>query len=517
MHDSFKYLIYLLLFVFVFLPIVYLFVSIFFPSFQPANLSSLWNYLIFSFDSRIDVIFFRTVLFGFFTSIIAGGIGLMLAILLEYTNLSHRNFFKFLLFTPFLIPPYLFTFSWMGFLGKRGTFTDIIFHNIPLNIYNPFAVILLLSLSYFPIAMFIISLGLKNIDSNLIDSGRLSNRKSLMKKITLPLISPHLLIACFFVFVLAISEYTVPSFLRVNAYSSEIFAQLSAFYDIRRATIFSLPVVVLALFLAGVIYFYFRNKSFTTISSSSRKKLNFINLSKNQKIISYSFILLLTLFSLIVPITMVIIESELTFFDAVASAKTQIFNSFLTSFSGALVVTLLGFFTYYFFKKSKSLIALISFPLAISSPVIGISLINLYNNSPVPVYGTVWMILLGYLLRFLPFSVFIFSSFFPQISPSIEESARLSKSSFFKRIYRIVLPLTKGGFLSSFIIIFILCFGEVGLTQMVTPPGFQTLSMRIETLMHYANYSHLASLSLFLLSLIFFVYLIHIWVYRENE
>jgi len=515
MYNNFKYFIYFLLLIFIFFPIFYLFVYALFPNFQPANIYSLLNYIALSFDSGTVKIFFETILIGLFTSIIAGGIGLILAILLEYANLSHRNFFKSLLFIPFLIPPYILTFSWMGLLGKRGTFTEIIFQNIPINIYNPFAVIVFLSLSYFPIAMFIISLGLKNIDSNLIDSGRLSNRKKVVRKIVLQLIRPHLLIACFFVFVLAISEYTVASFLRVNVYSSEIFAQLAAFFDIRRAIVFSLPLVGLAILLTGSIHFYFRKKSFTTISSSSRKKVNFINLSKRQKAAVYSFILFVLLFSLLLPIGMLFIESELNFFDAINSAKIQIFNSLLASMSGTIVATFLGFFTYYIFKNSKSLITLISFPLAISSPVIGISLINFYNSLPIPIYGTFWIIVIGYLVRFLPFSIFIFSSFFPQISPSIEESAKLSKSSFFKRIYKIIIPLTKGGFLSSFIIIFILCFGEVGLTQMVTPPGFQTLSMRIETLMHYANYSYVASLSLFFLAIIFFAYILHSWVYRE--
>lgn len=517
MHNEFKYIIYFLLFAFIFLPIFYLLVSVFFPNFQLTNLYSLENYLIFSFDSKTIEIFLRTVLIGFFTSVVAGGIGLVLAVFFECTNLSYRKLFKFLLFIPFLIPTYIFTFSWMGVLGKRGTFTNLVFHNLPFNIYNPFALVFFLSLSYFPIAMFIISLGLKNMDRNLIDSGRLANRKKMIRKVVLPLIRPHLLIACFFVFVLAISEYTVPSFLRVNVYSSEVFDQLAVFYDTRKAMIYSLPVIFLAMLLAGFIYFYFKKNSFTTISSFTRKNVNFIFLSKNQKVVAYFFILVLLSFSFLIPTIFLIIESQTSFFNAIASTKVQIASSFLTSLAGAAVVTLLGFFAYYFLKNSRYLITLVSFPLAISSTVIGMSLINLYNNLPVPIYGTTWIVILGYLLRFLPFSVFIFSSFFPQVSTSVEESARLSRAGFFKRIYKIVFPLNKGGLISSFLIVFILCFGEVGVTQMVSPPGFQTLSLRIETLMHYANYSFVASLSLFLISLIFFVYIIYLWVYRESD
>lgn len=517
MYEKIKYIIYFFLFCFIFLPIIYLFISTLFPNFKLIDVYSFWNYILFSFDSRVFLIFFKTLLIGLSVSILSGVVGLALALLLECSNLSHRKFFKFLLFLPFLIPPYLFTFSWLGFLGKRGTFADLVFPNLPLNIYNPLTVIIFLFLSFFPISMFIISLGLKNMDRNLIDAAKLSGGKKLIKKIVAPLIMPHLLISCFFIFVLTISEYTVPSFLRVNMYSSEVFAQLAAFYDLRRAIIYSLPLVFLALIISGLFSFYFGKKSFVTISTFIRQKINFINLSNNQKILAYSFIIFLISISLLVPITMVLIESKLSFFDAVFFTKESTINSLLMAILGTTIITVLGFFTYYSLKKSSFLAIIISFPLAIASPVIGISLINLYNGLPFPIYGTVLIVLLGYILRFLPFSVFIFSAFFPQISPTLEESARISGSKFLKNIYKIVLPLTKGGFVSSLIIIFIFCLGEIGVTQMISPPGFQTLPIRIETLMHYGNYPYVSSLSLLLLLFIFFFYTLYWRVYRKNE
>ena len=147
-------------------------------------------------------------------------------------------------------------FSWLGVLGKRGTFIDIVFPNLSLDIYNPLTVIFFLLMSFFPISMFIISLGLKNIDENLIDAGKLSNSRKLTSKIIIPLIKPHLLIACFFVFILSVSEYIVPSFLRVNVYSSEVFAQLAAFYDLKRAIVYSLPLIFLAILISGLKYVY---------------------------------------------------------------------------------------------------------------------------------------------------------------------------------------------------------------------------------------------------------------------
>ena len=246
-----KYFVHIAIFILIFLPILYLLVSVFFPNFQLTDISSMWNYFIFSFDSRVGLIFLRSLGIGILTAIISTAIGLTLAIVFECTNLRFRNLLRAILFLPLLIPPFILAFSWLGFLGKRGTFSDILFPNLSLNIYNPLSLIILLSLSFFPIAMLVISLGLRNMDRNTIDSGRLTNIKKVLKKIVLPLVKPHILFSFLIIFILAMSEFTIPAFLRVNVYSNEIFAQLAAFYDLRKAIYYSLPLVLLACFISG--------------------------------------------------------------------------------------------------------------------------------------------------------------------------------------------------------------------------------------------------------------------------
>ena len=513
-----KYFVHIAIFILIFLPILYLLVSVFFPNFQLTDISSMWNYFIFSFDSRVGLIFLKSLAIGIITAIISTTIGLSLAIIFECTNLRCRNFLRAILFLPLLIPPFILAFSWLGFLGKRGTFSNILFPNLSLDIYNPLSLIILLSLSFFPIAMLVISLGLRNMDRNTIDSGRLINIKKVLKKIILPLLKPHILFSFLIIFILAISEFTIPAFLRVNVYSNEIFAQLAAFYDLRKAIYYSLPLLLLACVISGFMYFYLKKGSFTTISSFSREKKNFIELSSLKKFLSYFLISILIFFSLLVPIFMLCIESRFSFFEAITYSKSSISGSLLVSVIAVPIITLLGFLSYYVYKrKNNFLLALIAFPLAIPSAVIGISLINLYNTIPIPVYGTIWMVVLGYIIRFLPFSLFIFSAFAPQVSGSIEESAKISGSGFLKTFKKILFPLNRGGFLASLLIISIFCIGEVGIVQMVSPPGFQTLSNRIDTLMHYGNYPHVASLSLFLLSFILLFYGIYLVMYKHGR
>lgn len=517
MEKNIRYVVHASVFVLIFLPILYLLFSMFFPNLQFTNISSLWEYFIFSFDSRVSTIFLRTLVIGISTALLSTLIGLILAVIFECTKLAYRNFLRLLLFIPLLIPPNIFAFSWLGFLGKRGTFSDMVFPNANFDIYNPLTLIILLSLSFFPIAMLVTSLGLRNMDRNVIDAGRLSNSKKVLKKIVLPLIKPHILFSMLIIFVLAISEFTIPAFLRINVYSNEIFAQLAAFYDMRKAIFLSFPLIIISFLVSACLYFYLRKSSFTTVSSFSREKKNFIELSNLKKSLGYSFISILILLSLVIPSIMLLIESKSSFIPALGSAWTSIQNSLLVAAISVPIITLFGFITYHVYKKSNFFIPLIIFPLTIPSAVIGISLVNLYNTIPLPIYGTIIMVVLGYIIRFIPFSIFIFSAFSPQLSKSIEESAKLSGSGQMKTFRRIIIPLTKNGFLASIFIISIFCLGEIGITQMVAPPGFQTLSNRIDTLMHYGNYPYVASLSLLFLSFIFLFYGLYLVMYRHGR
>jgi len=512
-ENHFKILTIFIVFLLVFLPFINLFMYVFFLNFQLSNIEDLWNFVAFSLDKRLVNIFLRTIVIGSLTATFSIILGFALAYLLEFVNIKHPNIWRAVLFTPFLIPAYFFVFSWLGFLGKRGTFTSITFQNIQIDVYNPAFLIFFLTLSFFPIAMFIISLGLKNINMNLIDAGRLSKSKKVLKKIILPLIKPHLIASFFIVFSLTVSDYTTSSFLRINTYQGEIFDQLAVFYNTKMATIYSIPLLLFSFGVSFCFYYYLKGKRFVTISGMSRKKVIFVKLKNYEKVLVYTFFLSLLLFSLGIPILMLFIESEFQFSTALLATKNELISSLVIGGVSSLLITILGFFIFHFFKENNLLNLIIIFPLTIPATVIGISLIDLYSTTPI--YGNVVLLIICYITRFLPFSILILSPFLTQLSQNLEESAKLSTGNFLKIFWKILLPLSKGGFVLSFIIVFILCLTEISITQMLAPAGFQTLAMRIDTLMHYANYSFVASLSLILLILIIFLYSIYIIVYGE--
>ena len=503
-EEKLKIIVTVFTFIVIALPFLNIIFNLFISNFSLSDLLILL-------DHRLIKIFLRSVGTCLLVGILSTLVGFLVAYFLEFTDVKYKKIWRWLLFSPFIIPTYLFTFSWLGFLGKRGTFTTLTFFNVPINIYNIPFLVFILTLSLFPIPMFLISLGMRSIDENILNAGRISNEKKVFKKIILPLMKPYLIVSTFIVFSLAMSEYTTPSFLRINTYQNEVFIQLAAFYNVKRAIIYSVPLLLLTSLLS-LSSFKTIGMKYATITGSFKRRRFVKNLSKLSKVFVYLFFSLLLFFSLIVPTIMLLIESKLSLFYGFSKAKNEILNSLIVSVPSSFFITFFSFFIFYFFKNSRILDILIVAPLTLSAPVIAISLISLYSNTPL--YGTLALLILGYTIRFLPFSILTLSPFVARISKSLEDSAKLVTQNFFKVFLKILLPLSKNGFVSSFVLAFILCLTEVSLTLMLAPAGFQTLPMRIEIVMHYANYRLVASLTLILLSLIFPLYLIYCTVSR---
>ncbi len=481
----FKIVIFLLFFVVAIFPVLYIFSS---------NLS----FDFFSvFDKRVSSILLRTILLGFGTVALSLIIGIPFAFLLEYTNLPFRSFFGVAYLLPLLMPPYINTVAWLEFLGKRG---DVISLNLPIDIYNLYSVIIILALSFFPVVTLITSLAIRNIDLGLEDAARLLYPQvGVMRRVTIPLIMPHILVSSIFVFVFSISEMGVPVLLMVNVFTSEVFVQFSAFFNTAGAVALSIPLIVLIFIIILLNHLYLGGKSYITISSFSGKR-RLIKLSNLHRSAALIYVLIIMTFSVLIPVSVLLLESRFQFLNAFSETLKPIMYTFQSAVLSATLMTVLCFFMAYFYRKKFDPIIL--FPIAVPGIIIGIGIINFFNvDATSLIYNSTLIITIGHMARFLPFVTKTFHPFFEQIHPSLEESARLTGSSFPEIIQKIILPLMKPGIVSAWIIGFVLSIRELPVTLLVSPPGIQTLPVRIYTLIHYNAPEMVSSLSLILIFL----------------
>ncbi|MEW6571866.1 MAG: ABC transporter permease subunit [Nitrospirota bacterium] len=122
-------------------------------------------------------------------------------------------------------------------------------------------------------------------------------------------------------------------------------------------------------------------------------------------------------------------------------------------------------------------------------------------------FGQQWIsspfiIILGCMVRSIPFVIRTTSSGIRQVSPSMEEVAFLNTGNWAKVVRKIVVPLLKPSLMAGFFITFILSIGELGTTLLVIPPGRETIPIKIYNLMHYGADQMVAALCLILIVVI---------------
>lgn len=512
-----------LFFIIVFLPLILVFGS----SFKEIG-SALSGFNMNSLKEKF-VIISNSFAIAFFTSLFSLIIGAPLAFLVSRTNLYFRKIIKSLCIIPFFIPPYIQAYAWIFILGKKGFLNTALMKIFSMQepiftIYGIKGVIFVLTLSYFPVVMFLISIGLESTDPTLEDACSLYRSKlGVTRWITFPLVFPYLIAGIIFTFIFAFSQFGVSALLEVRSYSVDLFVQISSFYNESRAALNSLPILLFILFL---IIFLSRKweKGFFAIFITKDKK-RFVKLSNWGQALGLIFSLLVIFLSFVIPIGELMFQSRSlkVIIAALKASAKPIITSFLLAFISASLIVILSLILSSLLNKSKfnlSFRIATILPLGIPGSILGLGLIKLWNNELTGfIYSSFLIIIIVYIARFIPYGILALYSNLKQVDNNLQDAAALSGASQFKINKDILIPLLKPGIKFAWVITFILCLGELTSTVLVVPPGHETLSLRIYSLMHYGESSLIAAASLiplllslsgFLFIKIFFT-LVRIW------
>jgi iron(III) transport system permease protein len=195
---------------------------------------------------------------------------------------------------------------------------------------------------------------------------------------------------------------------------------------------------------------------------------------------------------------------------AASGSFEAITNSLLLAATGATMVVAVAVWLGYqqsrashSFRRAAQVTLVVLF--AVPSTILGVGLIGLWNRTgPLgALYGTDAMFVLAYLARFIPVGALIMTAATETVSVSQEEAAAASGIGWLPTMRGIVLPQLRVGIAATWIVAFVLAFGELGTSILVAPPGEATLPIRIYTLIANAPPSHVAALALLQSSVIF--------------
>lgn len=433
-------------------------------------------------------------------------IGLPLGILLAKTDLPFRRLFTVLFTIPLLVPPYITAISWFDLLGRKGLLSQVLGPSVAQAtsawLFGLAGCVLVLFSTFLPIVMLLTMTYLKTVNPRLEEAGKLvSGWLGVLKEITIPLILPGTMLAAMLVFLLTLGEFGVPSFLRYDVFPVESFIQFSAFYNVGAAIAAVIPLVLITFLALVVERIFLREKTCQLRPAPDGEQSAIIELGTFRKWL-VALVSLLCLSIIVAPLLVLLYQSLSAgaYKEALSSGGGSLLRSINYAVIGASALTVLGFFLGYLihtraFHFWRAVDSLSIFLFALPGMVIGIGLISLWNHPLTNfIYGTPAIIILGYLAKYTALTSRITVATLAQIPPSMEEAAQVTGAGWFRRLSLIVAPLAKRGLVAGWLVGYIFCLRDMGITIIVYPPGHDTFPVRIFTLMANGSAELIAAL-----------------------
>src|SRR6266849_497817 len=174
------------------------------------------------------------------TTAVCGLIGVPAGILFAKSDLPLRSGFMWLLTVPFVLPPYFIALGWSRVVSHLGaTSSEWLF--------GFGGCVLVLSSVFLPITMILTFASSSNVDRRLEEAARIvSGWPGVVRRVTLPLSAPGIAFSLVLVFLLAMGELSVPSFLRYPVLPVLSFTQFTASYNFGAATAAAVPLAAIA-------------------------------------------------------------------------------------------------------------------------------------------------------------------------------------------------------------------------------------------------------------------------------
>jgi len=136
---------------------------------------------------------------------------------------------------------------------------------------------------------------------------------------------------------------------------------------------------------------------------------------------------------------------------------------------------------------------------------------------PLPIYGTIAILLIAYVARFLPLATRSANATFRQIDPSLEEAGRATGASWWHAVRRILLPLARPGLLVAFLLVFIPAFGELSATILLYTGGTETIAIAIYRLNDLGQLEVVSALAIFTIAVVLALTGLISWLSGSNR
>jgi iron(III) transport system permease protein len=457
--------------------------------------------------------------FAIGSTVLAIVLGTGLAYLIVRTDIPFKPLMYAASLVPLIIPGVLHTIAWIFLASPTiGILNRNVFDHVPglqghpFNIFSIPGMILVEGLHLAPLVFLLMVASFRSMDPSLEESAVMSGAplRTVFFKVTLPLARPALYAGILIMMVRGLESFEVPALVglpnHIWVFTSRIWSALNALDpDYGQAGAVAMSLLVLT--SAGV-WWHGRlakhSRSFQTVTGKGYRPrpmplgpwkwpataLIFVYFVVAVVLPMLTLLYMSTQEFYAPPTRQTLSHMSLVNYTQVIHDpfvhKTAI-NSVLLGLGSATAVMLLTAVAAWLVVRTQLpgrwLIDNLAFaPLAIPGLVLGVALLNVYLRVDLPlisIYGTLWVLFIAYMTRFMPYGMRYASTSMFQIARELEESAATSGAGWFQTFRRVLLPLLVPGIVAGWIYIFIVSVRELGATVVLYSPGKETLAIAI--------------------------------------
>jgi iron(III) transport system permease protein len=493
----------------------------------------------------------NTLVFALGAALVCLAIGTFLAWVTERTDTPLRPLIYAISLFPLIAPGILMASAWVLVLHPKIGVVNVAARSLLgiegslVNGYSMAGMIWAQAIDQVSLPFLLMAAAFRSMDPALEEASFVSGARmgTTMRKVTLPLLLPAVLAVFLLVFVRAIESFDVPAVLGVPAhipvFATQVFlAVWDVPQDYNVASAFGVGYLAISLFL---LYLYHRatrmSERYVTVTGKAFRPRR-MRLGSWRWPVSLLTLLLLTL-GLGLPVFIFVWTSFLNFYQIPSLSQIShftldnyreilelpntlqaIYNTLFVGVASSLIIILLAATISWIVIRTRipgrKFLDFLSFsPIAIPGTVMALALLWLYLVVPIPIYATIWILIVAFVGKYITVAVRSTHASLNQISVELEEVSTVSGASWGRTFRSVVMPLMAPGLVVAFIYSLSLTFKVLSMPILLGNVDTKLMSVIIYNLYEDGQYPVLSAMGVILLVLVLSLSLVGAYIGRR--
>jgi iron(III) transport system permease protein len=470
----------------------------------------------------------NSLILGAWTGLFSLLIGLLLAWAVSRTDVPAKRLIQITASLSYLSPPFLTAIAFVYLFSPNAGILNVLFRDVlgmpflTFNIFSMTGLVLVTVLHTFPFVYLLASSALQSVDASYEEAAQILGASKLrtVLSITAPLVAPAILSGTLLAFVNAIALFGSQAIIglpgRIVTLPTRIYALFDYPPEYGLASAMSLLFVIITVVALYLQRAFLARRSYVTLAGKGARP-QVMQLGVWRWVL-FGFVVAVFVVSIIAPYSTLIAVSfskswGLDFWKGLTLANykfilfdynvTQraILNSLMLATIAATIAVLLGAVigwidlrTLIPGRKLLDYAALI--PLGLPGIVVAVALIQFWLAMPLALYGTLAILLLAYVGRYIPLGVRAANTSLRQVDPSLEESAQILGASWAVTMREVTLPLIRPGLFAGWLLVFVPVIQELSASILLFSSSSITLAVAVYNLYETGYIEPVAALAI---------------------